>query len=245
MEEHKFVIVEGFNGLLRWILGLFGVKGLEGKELIPAHILMAVLVVALIILFFKLTVKKQNLSVHGPNKMQIFLEMLYRFFQNMVDDMIGHEGRKFIPILTTLGLFIGISNFLGLLPEMESPTANLNTTAGCAIFIFLYYHYQGVKKHGFFGYIRTFMGPVWWLGPIFLPIEIISHFSRPLSLSLRLFGNIFGEDLVIIVIASLLPLPLLIPLPVMALAIITSLLQAFIFVMLSTIYLAGAMAEEH
>ena len=89
------------------------------------------------------------------------------------------------------------------------------------------------------------MGPVWWLGPVFLPIEVISHFSRPLSLSLRLFGNIFGEDLVIVVIASLLPLPLLIPLPVMALAVITSLLQAFIFVILSTIYLAGAMAEEH
>jgi F-type H+-transporting ATPase subunit a len=245
MEEHKFVIVEGVNGFLRWVMGLLGVKGLEGKDIIPPHILMAIFVVAIIVLFFKLTVKKPNLSVTEPSKMQIFLEMIYRFFQNLVDDMIGHEGRKFIPILTTLGLFIGLSNFLGLLPEMESPTANLNTTAGCAIFIFLYYHYQGVRKHGFFGYIRTLMGPVWWLGPIFLPIELISHLSRPLSLSLRLFGNIFGEDLVIIVIASLLPLPLLIPLPVMALAVITSLLQAFIFVMLSTIYLAGAMAEEH
>jgi F-type H+-transporting ATPase subunit a len=93
------------------------------------------------------------------------------------------------------------------------------------------------------GYIKTFMGPVWWLYPLFLPIELVSHFSRPLSLSLRLFGNIFGEDLVIIIIAGL--LPIIAPLPVMALAVITSLLQAFIFVMLSTIYLAGAMAEEH
>jgi F-type H+-transporting ATPase subunit a len=175
--------------------------------------------------------------------MQNFLEMIYKFFQGMVDDVIGPEGRKFIPILATLGLFILFSNLLGLLPEMESPTANLNTTVGCAIFVFLYYHYQGIKKHGPLGYLKTFMGPVWWLYPLFLPIELISHFSRPLSLSLRLFGNIFGEDLVIIIIAGL--LPIIAPLPVMALAIITSLLQAFIFVMLSTIYLAGAMAEEH
>ena len=243
MEEHKFVIVEAVNGFLRWLLGIFGVQGLEGKEFVPSHIFMAALVAVVLIIFFKLVVKKQNLSVREPGIMQHVLELIYKFFQGLVDDMMGHEGRKFIPLLATLGLFIGVSNLLGLLPEMESPTANLNTTVGCAIFVFLYYHYQGVRKHGFFGYIRTFMGPVAWLGPIFLPIEIISHFSRPLSLSLRLFGNIYGEDLVIIVIAGL--LPVLAPLPVMALAIITSLLQAFIFVMLTTIYLAGAMQEEH
>jgi F-type H+-transporting ATPase subunit a len=107
----------------------------------------------------------------------------------------------------------------------------------------VYYHYQGVKKHGFLGYLKTFAGPAWWLAWLFFPIEIISHFSRPLSLSMRLFGNIFGEDLVIIIIASL--IPYIAPLPMMAFAIFTSLLQAFIFVMLSAIYLSGAMASEH
>ncbi len=243
MEEHKLVIVEFINSFLRWVLGIFGVEGLEGKEIIPSHIVMALLITAVIILFFKLAVKKEKLSVREPDRMQNFLEMIYKFFQGLVDDMIGREGRKFIPLLTTLGLFITVSNLVGLLPEMGSPTANLNTTVGCAIFVFLYYHYQGIKKHGIWGYLKTFMGPVWWLYPLFLPIELISHFSRPLSLSLRLFGNIFGEDLVIIIIAGL--LPILAPLPVMALAVITSLLQAFIFVMLSTIYLAGAMVEEH
>lgn len=243
MEEHKLVIVEFINNFLRWVLGIFGVEGLEGKEIIPSHIVMALLVTVAIILFFKLTVKKEKLSVREPGKMQNFLEMIYKFFQGLVDDVIGHEGRKFIPVLTTLGLFITVSNLVGLLPEMGSPTASLNTTAGCAVFIFLYYHYQGIKKHGLLGYIRTFMGPVWWLGPLFLPIELISHLSRPLSLSLRLYGNIYGEDYVIIIIAGMLAIAA--PLPVMALAVITSLLQAFIFVMLSTIYLAGAMAEEH
>ncbi|MCP4217346.1 MAG: F0F1 ATP synthase subunit A [bacterium] len=237
--DHKLVIVEAFNGFLKWLLGLVGIHP-QVEEIIPGHILMTLIVTALILIFFKMAVKKPSMF---PDKMQNALEMFYKFFQGMVDDMMGREGRKFIPALATLGLFIGVSNLIGLMPEMGSPTANLNVTAGCAVFIFLYYHYQGVRKHGVWGYIKTFMGPVWWLAWLFLPIEIVSHFSRPLSLSMRLFGNIFGEDLVILTIASL--VPFIAPLPVMGLAAFTSLLQAFIFVMLSTIYLAGAMAEEH
>jgi F-type H+-transporting ATPase subunit a len=240
MEEHKLVIVELVNKLVKWFFSAVGIGYDPSKDVIPSHIVMSIIVTAVIIVFFKMAVK--NLSMF-PNKMQNALEMFYKFFQGMVDDMMGHEGRKFIPVLGTLALFIAISNLLGLLPEMASPTANLNVTAGCAVFIFLYYHYHGVKKHGLWGYIKTFMGPAWWLAWLILPIEIVSHFSRPLSLAMRLFGNIFGEDLVIIIIASL--VPFVAPLPVMGLAVFTSLLQAFIFIMLSTIYLAGAMAEEH
>ena len=175
--------------------------------------------------------------------MQNVLEMLYKGFQSLIDDVIGTEGRKFLPALATLGIFIASANLIGLIPEMASPTANLNVTVGCAFFIFIYYHFQGVKKHGLLGYLKKFAGPAWWLAWLFFPIEFISHFSRPLSLSMRLFGNIFGEDLVIIIIASL--IPYIAPLPMMAFAIFTSLLQAFIFVMLSAIYLSGAMASEH
>lgn len=241
MEEHKFLIVQWVNGFLKWLFSSFGIRVYAGKDIIPAHIVMAFIVTAIIILLFKLAVK--NLSVKKPNKIQSVLEMYYNFFRGLVDDMIGPEGRKFIPALGTLGTFIAVSNLLGLFPELGSPTANINVTVGCAIFIFLYYHYQGIKKHGVFGYIKTFMGPVWWLAWLFLPIEIVSHLSRPLSLSMRLFGNIFGEDLVIIIIASL--VPFIAPMPVMALAVFTSLLQAYIFVMLSSIYLAGAVASEH
>jgi len=239
MPEHKLIITVLLNGLARWIAGLFGLT--LKHDLFPNNFVVAIVVTALIIVFFKLTVR--NLSVSAPGKMQYFLESLYKFFQGLLDDMIGHEGRRFIPILGTLGLFIAVSNLIGLFPEMESPTANINTTAGCAIFIFIYYHAVGIKKHGFIHYIKSFAGPVWWLSWLFFPIEIISHFARPLSLTMRLFGNIFGEDLVIIIIASI--VPFIAPLPVMALAVFTSLLQAFIFVMLSTVYLSGAVADEH
>ncbi len=240
MEEHKLVIVEWLNGFLKWLFTILGIGFDKSHDIVPSYLVIAVLVTIILVVVFKLAVK--NLSLF-PGNMQNALEMFYKFFRGMVDDMIGHEGRKFIPALATLGLFIAVSNIIGLLPEMASPTANINVTVGCAVFIFIYYHYQGVRKHGVLGYIKTFMGPVWWLAWLFLPIEIVSHFSRPLSLSMRLFGNVFGEDLVIIIIASL--VPAVAPLPVMALAVFTSLLQAFIFVMLSTIYLAGAMAEEH
>ncbi|MCU0288215.1 MAG: F0F1 ATP synthase subunit A [Acidobacteria bacterium] len=241
MEEHKLILVDLVNKLLKWVLSLTGIGFDPHKDIIPSHIVMALLVTAIIIFFFKSAVK--NLSIF-PGKMQNALEMLYKFFQGLVDDIIGHEGRKFIPALGTLGIFIAVANLIGLFPEMGSPTSNLNVTAGCALFIFIYYHTQGVKKHGLWGYFKTFTGPNWGLAWLFLPIELVSHISRLLSLSMRLFGNIFGEDMVIVIISTYL-LSFFIPLPVMALAIFTSLLQAFIFVMLSTIYLAGAVSEEH
>lgn len=239
MEEHELIIVEWVNGLLRSVLGLFGIQS-QTREILPSHVVMALLVTFILVVLFRLGSRHLELF---PNRLQALMEMIYRGFRSLVDDVIGTEGRRFIPALGTVGLFIASCNLLGLLPELASPTANLNVTVGCAVFIFFYYHYQGVRKHGLFKYIRSFAGPVWWMAPLFVPIEVISHFSRPLSLSMRLFGNIFGEDLVIIIIASL--VPFIAPLPMMGLAVFTSLLQAFIFVMLSAIYLAGAMESEH
>jgi len=236
--EHNPLIAGLINRLIRFIAQALGFR--LHADPIPAHLIMAFIVTVILVIFFKLTVR--NLALF-PKKMQTLLETLYLFLRNHVDDMIGKEGRKFIPALGTLGLFIALANLLGLLPEMSSPTANMNVPAGCAIFIFLYYHAQGVKKHGFIGYLKTFTGPAWWLAWLFAPIEIISHFSRPLSLTVRLFCNIFGEDLVIIIVVGL--VPFIAPLPMMAMAIFTSLLQAYIFIMLSTVYLAGAIASEH
>jgi len=237
--DHNPLIAVWINDLIRFFARALGFR-LHGDPL-PAHLIMAMLVTLIAVIFFKLTVR--NLSLF-PKKMQVVLETLYLFFRNHVDDTIGIEGRKFIPALGTLGLFIAMANLIGLFPEMSSPTANINVPAGCAIFIFLYYHAQGVKKHGFFGYLKTFTGPAWWLSWLFAPIEIISHFSRPLSLTVRLFCNIFGEDMVIIIITTYL-VSFVAPLPMMALAIFTSLLQAYIFIMLSSVYLAGAIASEH
>lgn len=241
--EHKLIITELVNKFLVWLLSGIGINIQKGTEILSTHIIMSIIVTIALIIFFKLTVK--NLSIF-PNKMQNSLEMLYKAFRSLIDNNIGKEGRKFLPAIATLGIFIAASNLIGLIPEMGSPTANLNVTVGCALFIFVYYHYQGVKKHGVIGYLKTFVGPVWWLSWLFFPIEIISHFSRPLSLSIRLFGNIFGEDVVIIILMSIAPWYLFFsPLPMMAFAVFSSILQAFIFVMLSTIYLAGAVATEH
>ncbi len=238
--EHKLVIVEFVNGILRSVFGIFGMHVEHGREILPTHIVLSILITIFIIVFFKLAVK--NLSIF-PGKMQNALEMLYKSFRDMLDDAMDKEGRRFLPVIATLGIFIGVSNLVGLLPELGSPTANLNVTVGCALFVFVYYHYQGIRKHGLIGYLKSFTGPIWWLAILFVPIEIISHFARPLSLSIRLFGNIFGEDMVIIIIASL--VPFIAPIPLMGLAVITSLLQAYIFIMLTTIYLAGAVASEH
>jgi len=236
--EHNPLIAVLVNDLLHWLLGLAGIR-VHG-DVVPAYLIMALIVTLIIVLTVKLLVR--NLSLF-PGRLQYSLEALYKFFRNLLDDMVGHEGRQFLPAVGTLGIFIASCNLIGLLPEMASPTTNINVTAGCALFIFSYYNYQGIRRHGLWGYIRTFMGPAWWMAFIMMPIELISHLSRLLSLSIRLFGNIFGEDLVILILASL--IPFVAPLPMMVMAIFTSLIQAYVFMMLSTVYLAGATRSEH
>jgi F-type H+-transporting ATPase subunit a len=143
-------------------------------------------------------------------------------------------------------IFILSGNLMGLIPGLMSPTSNFNVTLGCALTVFVYYQFHGFKEQGVVGYLKHFLVPAGapiWIAPIYLPIEIISHLSRVLSLSVRLFGNIFGEDLVILIIASI--VPFLVPLPMMVLGLITSALQAYIFAMLTTIYLAGAVVLDH
>ena len=135
---------------------------------------------------------------------------------------------------------------MGLIPGLMSPTSSINVTLGCAITTWVYYHYQGIRVQGIVGYVKHFWAPPgapMWIGVVYFPIEIISHAARVMSLSLRLFGNIFGEDLVILILFSI--IPFLVPLPMMFLGLITASLQAFIFVLLTTIYLGGAVASEH
>jgi F-type H+-transporting ATPase subunit a len=123
-----------------------------------------------------------------------------------------------------------------------SPTSNLNVTLGCALTVFVYYHIQGIKTQGLLKYLKHFMGPIPLLAPLLIPIEVISHFSRPISLSIRLFGNIFAEELLILIMASI--IPYFLPLPFMAIAIFTAFIQSFVFVLLSCIYISGAVANE-
>jgi F-type H+-transporting ATPase subunit a len=189
---------------------------------------------------------RSRLSVEHPGKLQIVLEDTLRAVLGLLDEWIGPKGHRFLPLIGTLGVFILLGNYMGLVPGLMAPTSSINVTLGCALTIWVYYHYQGIRENGIAKYIAHFWAPPgapWWIGFIMFPIELISHTSRVMSLSLRLFGNIFGEELVILILFSI--IPFLVPLPMMFLGLITGGLQAFIFVLLSIIYLQGAVAVEH
>lgn len=240
--EHPLFVVELFNRVigrpLAALLGLLGVKVHDPLHFIPDYVVMVILVTVLLMLILGLASRKLSLI---PSKRQSILEMVYSLFEGLITDTIGPEGRRYLPVIGTVGLFIFSCNFIGLFPGFMSPTSKLNVTVGCALVVFVYYHAQGIKAQGL-KYFKHFVGPIPVLAPLMIPIEIISHFSRPVSLSMRLFGNIFAEELLIIIMASI--IPFLLPLPFMAVAIFTSVIQAFVFVLLSCIYIAGAIAHE-
>jgi F-type H+-transporting ATPase subunit a len=178
----------------------------------------------------------------NPGGFQNVMEVILDGINKLLVDTMGHEGKRFFPLIATLGLFILSSNILGLIPGFESPTGNLNTTVSMAIVVFAMTHIVGVQIHGI-KYVKQFMGPIWWLTPLMLPIELISHLSRPVSLSIRLFGNIEGGHIVLLVLAML--VPLLLPLPVLILKIMISIIQTLVFMLLSMMYIAGAMEGGH
>jgi F-type H+-transporting ATPase subunit a len=206
---------------------------------VPEQCMYAFVVVILLSVLSLLATRR--LAVY-PGKVQNVMEVIIGGFDSLLTETMGHEGRKFFPLIATLGLFILTSNLLGLIPGFESPTANINTNAAMAIIVFLSTHVVGIMNHGF-KYFKQFMGPVGWLTPLMLPIEVISHISRPLSLTFRLFGNIKGEDIVLLVVLFL--VPYLVPIPVFILMIFTSLVQTLVFMLLAMMYIAGAMEEGH
>lgn len=176
------------------------------------------------------------------NIFELFTELVLNF----LNDILGHRGREFLPLIGTLGFFILFSNLLGLVPGFLPPTDNLNTTVACALVIFFATHYYGLKAHGI-KYLRHFLGPVLWLCPLMLPIEIISHLARILSLSMRLFGNIMADHMLLsLTLAAPLILPLFLSPMSMFLGVFVSLIQTFIFILLSMIYISLAVEEaEH
>jgi len=178
-----------------------------------------------------------------PKKGQNFFEVIIEKLENFMVDIAGHEGKFFFPYIATVFLYILVSNLIGLVPGFNSPTANLNTTLSLAICTFFYTHIIGVKFHGV-KYIKHFLGPVWWLAPLMLPIELIGHLARVMSLSVRLFGNIFGKETVLSILFMLAGLYLA-PLPILFLGLLVSFIQALVFMLLSIMYFVGAMEEAH
>jgi len=177
-----------------------------------------------------------------PSGLQNFMEVVVGGIENMLVETMGEKGRPFFPLIATLAVFILVSNLIGLVPGFFPPTANINTTAACAVVVFVATHYVGIKEHGA-GYIKHFMGPIIWLAPMMFFIEVIGHFSRVISLTLRLFGNMNGHELVLIIFFGL--APFLVPLPMMLMGVLVSFIQAFVFMLLAMIYIQGSLEHAH
>lgn len=180
-------------------------------------------------------VPERNLTLRNT------FEMAVEAILGLVHDTMGEQGKYFLPLLGTLAFFIFFSNISGQIPGFIPPTSNINTTAACALVVFFTTHIYGFKVNGM-KYLKHFVGPVWWLAPLMIPIEIIGHLARPLSLSMRLFGNIFGDHTVLAVFMLL--VPLLVPLPMLFLGIFVAVVQTFVFTLLSMMYIGGAI-EHH
>jgi F-type H+-transporting ATPase subunit a len=223
------------------IYKLFGATFVAGPKVIPEHIAFALIIFTFCCVAFPLL--RRSFSMEKPGEIQQVLEVVVEFLNQQLEENIGHGGKKFLPMIGTIGFFVLLMNLAGQVPILASPTGNINVTLGCALSVFLYYNYLGFTKMGFWRYLMHFAGPVWWLAPLMFPIEIISHLARPFSMTVRLFANIFGEHLIVGVFFSL--IPLLLPLPIMVLGLVTSFIQAFIFVILTMVYVGGAVAEEH
>jgi len=183
-----------------------------------------------------------SLSIEKPSGVQHLAEITHEFINEQSESIIGHGHERFSSYLTVIGLFILLANLMGLVPGLESPTADVVVPLGLALTTFIYYHYHGIRANGF-GYIKQFLGPVWWLYWLLLPIEIISHFARVLSLTVRLYANMFAGDLVTLAFFSLVPVG--IPLIFLGLHFGVAIIQAYVFLLLSMIYLSLAVSHEH
>lgn len=218
-------------------------------QLLPVHVppyvlsavMIAILLVAVSVLVFGGKKPADLVVPEARFTLRNLLELILSFIVGLAEDIIGHKAKTYIPLLATCFIFILFMNLLGLIPGFTPPTDQMNITVGLAVVVFLSTHYYGVKEHGIV-YFKHFLGPVWWMAPIMLPIEIVSHLARPLSLSLRLFGNITGDHLVVSIFLGL--VPFVVPSIFYGLGVFVSFMQAFIFTVLSMIYIAGAVAHE-
>ncbi len=271
MEQHQLWITGVVNKLLgkyvAAVLGFLHIKVSDPANPIPNHIAVELVVILVAVFFFAWL--RPRLLVHRPGIMQQLCEMLLTNpmgigARDLLDDIIGHHGRSFLPVVGGVGLFVLFSNLISLIPGFESPTANITVTIGCALVAFFYYHYSGIRHHGAGHYFKQFLGPLLPMSPLMVIIETVSHGARILSLSVRLFANMFVSELLYGVFLGLAMLafsagwtlspvvggiiflfPLTFPILFMGLHIFVAVLQAFVFTLLPIIYLSGAVAEEH
>ncbi|WP_456323120.1 F0F1 ATP synthase subunit A [Hydrogenimonas sp.] len=219
------------------VFTFFGALNHEHSFIFVTHFL---LTAVLALLLAKMATKSLKLvPVGAQNVVEAYLQGVIA----MGRDVIGESNaRKYLPLVATIGIVVFIANVIGIIPGFESPTGNINMTLALALIVFIYYNFEGIKRHGVVHYFAHFMGPVKWLAPLMFPVEIVSHISRIISLSFRLFGNIKGDDLFLWVLLML--APWIAPLPAFLLLAFSAILQTFIFMILTYVYLAGAVLLE-
>lgn len=211
----------------------------------PAHPINGVFtmeIVAFLILFVFFIIVRASLSVEKPGTAQQLAEMIEDLVTNQTEPIIGHRYTSYLGFLSVLGLFVVVNNLLGLIPDVETPTSSPVVPLGLAIVTFFYYHIQGLRWNRI-SYGKQFLGPLWWLAPLMLLIEVISHLARVLSLTIRLFANMLASDLLILISFSI--IPFLLPVLFIGFHAFVSLIQAYVFMMLAAIYIGQAIAHEH
>ncbi len=224
------------------LLFALGIHPLHPAHPISNTLTEELMVAAVLVIFFILV--RLSLSVEKPGSAQHLAEIVHEFVEGQAGQVMGHGHDPHLPVLTCLLVFILLCNCMGLLPHIETPTSNPVVPLGLALFAFVYYNFNGIRANGIFGYLKHFMGPVGWLAWLMFPIEIISHLARIMSLTIRLFANMFASDLITLIFFSMFPLAL--PIVGLGLHLFVAVIQAYIFMLLTSIYLAEATAHgEH
>ena len=245
MPEHELWFTAIFNNYLAGVgnaaLALVGIHAENPAKPWANYVTMQFVVVLVLVVMF--AILRPRLSMDKPGKTQHIFETIYGFLKEQSEEIIGPHGPKYLHLFATLFLFILFANQLGIIPTFESPTIFTQVPLGCAVFAFFYYHLMGLMKQGVLRYAAHFAGPVWWLAPIMFPIEIVSHLARPLSLTVRLFANMFAGENVFLVFLGLTYIG--IPVIFMALHVFVGALQAYIFVLLTMVYVQGAVEHAH
>ncbi|MGO9518319.1 MAG: F0F1 ATP synthase subunit A [Candidatus Korobacteraceae bacterium] len=230
-----------FAGVANAILGIFHLPATNLHAPITDYVAMQLLVFILLVVCFAIV--RARLSVDSPGALQHVMESLDAFVGKQGHEVIGHGYQQYTGYLTILGIFILACCLIGVIPGFESPTAVPSVPLGCALVTWIYYHLQGIRRNGVIGYVKHFMGPVPAIAVLLFPIEIFSHLARILSLTIRLFANMFAGDMVTLVFLSLFPIAL--PVVFLLLHIGVSFIQTYIFVLLATVYIGEAVAQEH
>ena len=242
MHEPELWLTKIFNDNLAPVGNAFlGLVGMHDPRPWANYIVMQVLVVAIIVLVFALL--KPRLSANKPGKFQHIFELIYDFVNGQTNDQVGHHGHRYMSYFGTIFVFILFMNLIGVVPGFESPTMSPAVPLGCALATFCYYNIVGVQANGLFKYLAHFAGPIWWMAPLMIPIEIVSNLARPLSLTLRLYANMYAGEQVTVTFLGL--TYFLVPAVFMGLHVFVSLLQAYIFMLLTMLYVASATAHDH